>query len=180
MCTCPSIPGFPSGCSKSACVSACTQEAPNLRFFLRRCLTNTLRRHGFTASQVDITPRIRKSLRKTKGSLFGRSEIPPTNKTDLLFLVTLGKKSNTNLLSLSCSEPRLGAAHFGRHASFAVFRCIDHKSRRTYRLHLSFVDRHKNINYKGQAWRLNKSACNSGKICLNCAPTWSVAMLVPS
>ena len=30
----------------------------------------------------------------------------------------------------------LGAAHFGGHASFAVFRCIDDKSRRTKRLHL--------------------------------------------
>ena len=45
--------GFPSGYSKSVRVSACTQKAPNLRFFLpKRCPTNTRRRRCLDTVQL--------------------------------------------------------------------------------------------------------------------------------
>ena len=44
--------GFPPGYSKSLYVSACTQNAPNLRCFLKRRLTNTPRRHRLADGQL--------------------------------------------------------------------------------------------------------------------------------
>ena len=47
--------GFLSGYSKSVCVSACPQKAPNLRFFfLKRRLANTPRRHRLVDGQFSL------------------------------------------------------------------------------------------------------------------------------
>ena len=44
---------FPSGYSKSVCVSACTQKTPNIWcWFLKRRLTNSPRRHGLANGQA--------------------------------------------------------------------------------------------------------------------------------
>ena len=44
--------GFPSGHSKSVCVSACTHKIPNLRCFLKPRLTYTPRRHRLADGQL--------------------------------------------------------------------------------------------------------------------------------
>ena len=44
--------GFPSGYSKSVCVSACPQKTPNLRGCRKRRPTNTPRRYGLADGQL--------------------------------------------------------------------------------------------------------------------------------
>ena len=79
-------------------------------------------------SQVDMCPRIRKNLLKTKHSLFGqRPEIPPRK-----WLHFGDPPMGNNLFPFDFVNNPVWAAHFGRHASFfTVFRCIDDKSCRT-------------------------------------------------